>query len=162
MGFSFRGVWTMEFSFVGQESTECMLLIKPNQLAEKENQWIFKDLHTKITVLNIRRGFNLIFFFFPKFQVLCISIILKTIRDSVPPGMSALRDLHPGSDSITCCLRPYKLQGLNLYSKCFVRSQTTKIQLCNTLRSTTDFRKPAHMQWNRHILQCWDAGLGCS
>jgi len=50
----------MEFSFVGQESTECLLLIKPNKLAEKENDLILKDLHTKITVLSIRREEDLI------------------------------------------------------------------------------------------------------
>lgn len=50
----------MEFSFVGQESMECLLLIKPNKLAEKENELILKDLHTKITVLSIRRQEDLI------------------------------------------------------------------------------------------------------
>jgi len=50
----------MEFSFVGPESTECLLLIKPNKLAEQENELILKDLHTEITVLNIRREKDLI------------------------------------------------------------------------------------------------------
>lgn len=49
----------MEFSFVGQESMECLLLIKPNKLAEKENELILKELHPTITVLS-RREFNLI------------------------------------------------------------------------------------------------------
>lgn len=53
----------MEFSFVGEESTECLLLIKPNRLAETENELILKDLHTEITVLSIRKGFTLIWFF---------------------------------------------------------------------------------------------------
>lgn len=45
----------MEFSFVREESTEGLLLIKTNRLAEKENELILKDLHTEITVLSIRR-----------------------------------------------------------------------------------------------------------
>lgn len=49
----------MEFSFVGQESMECLLLIKPNTLTEKENELILKELHTTITALS-RREFNLI------------------------------------------------------------------------------------------------------
>lgn len=49
----------MEFSFVGQESMECLLLIKPNKLAEKENALILKELHNKIAALS-RREFNLI------------------------------------------------------------------------------------------------------
>lgn len=49
----------MEFSFVGQESMECLLLIKPNKLAERENELILKELHTTIAVLS-RREFNLI------------------------------------------------------------------------------------------------------
>lgn len=69
----------MEFSFVGQESMECLLLIKPNKLAEKENELILKELHTTIAALS-RREFNL-FFFFLKFQGLCFSVILKTIKD---------------------------------------------------------------------------------
>lgn len=79
----------MEFSFVGPESTECLLLIKPNKLAEQENELILKDLHTKITVLNIRRGFNLICFV-SKFQVLCNIILLKTTRESVPGCINQL------------------------------------------------------------------------
>lgn len=59
MGFSLREIWTMEFSFVGQESMECLLLIKPNKLAEKENALILKELHNKIAALS-RREFNLI------------------------------------------------------------------------------------------------------
>lgn len=50
----------MEFSFVGQESMECLLLIKPNKLAEKENELILKGVHNKITVLSIRREEDLI------------------------------------------------------------------------------------------------------
>lgn len=38
---------------------ECLLLIKPNKLAEKENELILKELHAKITVLS-RREFNLV------------------------------------------------------------------------------------------------------
>ena len=93
----------MEFSFVGQESTECLLLIKPNKLAEKENDLILKDLHTKITVLSIRREEDLIWFgFFLKYQVLCIPIILSSIRESDPVSISqtTLRDLRLGSHSI--------------------------------------------------------------
>lgn len=60
MGFSFREIWTTEFSFVGHESTECLLLIEPNKLAEKENELISKGLHNKITGLSIRREEGLI------------------------------------------------------------------------------------------------------
>lgn len=49
----------MEFSFVGQESMECLVLIKPNKLAEKQNGLILKKLHLTIAVLS-RRQFNLI------------------------------------------------------------------------------------------------------